>query len=75
MKGKNDVVANTLSRIPPTLSLMDILVDWKAHLLVEYSKNKFSCEIIDGQVQDDRYQVSMTLSTIKTRFTWCQSPS
>jgi hypothetical protein len=24
---------------------------------VEYSKNKFSCEVLDGQVVDDRYQV------------------
>jgi hypothetical protein len=25
------------------------------HLLVEYSKNKFSCEVMDRQVVDDRY--------------------
>jgi hypothetical protein len=24
---------------------------------VEYSKNKFACEVLDGQVVDDRYQV------------------
>jgi hypothetical protein len=24
---------------------------------VEYSKNKFACEVLDGQVQDDRYMV------------------
>jgi hypothetical protein len=33
------------------------LYNWKAHLLVEYSKNKFSCEVMDGKVIDDRYWV------------------
>ena len=50
VNGKNNVVDETLSRIPPTLSLMDMLVDWKAHLLVEYSKNKFVFEILDGKI-------------------------
>jgi hypothetical protein len=36
---------------------MDISSDWKSNLLVEYSKNKFACELLDGQVQDDRYRV------------------
>ena len=57
VKGKNNVVADALSRRPATLSLLEISVDWKAHLLVEYSKNRFACEILDGQVQDDRYRV------------------
>jgi hypothetical protein len=26
-------------------------------LLVEYSKNRFACEVMDGQVVDDRYRV------------------
>jgi hypothetical protein len=37
--------------------MMDICTDWNAHLLVEYSKNKFLCEVMDGQVIDDRYRV------------------
>jgi hypothetical protein len=57
VKGKNNVVADALSRMPPTLSLMDISEDWKSLLLVEYSKNKFACEVLDGQVPDDRYRV------------------
>jgi hypothetical protein len=56
VKGKNNVVVNALSRIP-TLSLMEISVEWKALLLVEYSKNRFSFEILDGRVSDDRYRV------------------
>jgi hypothetical protein len=53
VKGKNNVVVDALSRVPSTLSLMEITVDWKALMLVEYSKNKF--EILDGQTQDDQY--------------------
>jgi hypothetical protein len=36
---------------------MDISEDWKSLLLVEYSNNKFACEVLDGQVTDDRYRV------------------
>jgi hypothetical protein len=50
-------VVDALSRRPPGCSMMDICTDLKAHLLVEYSKNKFSYEIMDGQVVDDRYWV------------------
>ena len=57
VKGKRNIVADALSRRPPGCSMMDICTDWKAHLLVEYSKNKFACEIMDGQVVDDRYWV------------------
>ncbi len=34
VKGKNNVVADALSRMPPTLSLMNISDDWKSLLLV-----------------------------------------
>lgn len=50
VKGKNNVVTNTLSRMPPTLSLLEITEDWKSLLLVEYSKNKFACDILDGLI-------------------------
>jgi hypothetical protein len=36
---------------------MEISANWKSHLLVEYSKNKFACEVMDGQIQDDMYRV------------------
>jgi len=39
------------------LSLMNISVDWKSHLFVEYSKDKFACEMLDGKIQDARYKV------------------
>jgi hypothetical protein len=38
VKGKRNVVADALSRRPPDCSMMDICADWKAHLLLEYSK-------------------------------------
>jgi hypothetical protein len=39
VKGKNNVVAYALSRRPSVYAMTDISVDWKAQLLVEYSKN------------------------------------
>jgi hypothetical protein len=56
-KGKKNIVANALSRRPATCSLMEISADWKSHLLVEYSKKRFTCEVMDGQIQDERYRV------------------
>jgi hypothetical protein len=50
IKGKKNIVVDALSRRPVTCSLMDVLADWKSHFLVEYSKNKFACEVLDGQV-------------------------
>ena len=57
VKGKKNVVADALSRRPATLSLMSLDTDWRARLLVEYSKDRFACEVLDGQVGDDRYRV------------------
>jgi hypothetical protein len=57
VKGKNNVVEDTLSRRPSVYSMTDISVDWKAQLLVGYSKNKFACEVMDGQVIDDNFRI------------------
>ena len=51
------MVANALSRRPTTLSLMSIDTNRRAQLLVEYSKDRFACEVLDGQVTDHRYMV------------------
>jgi hypothetical protein len=48
VKGKKNIVADALLRRPVTCSLMEISTDWKSHLLVEYSKNKFACDMMDG---------------------------
>jgi hypothetical protein len=57
VKRKNNMVADALSRRPSVYAMTDISMDWKAHLLVEYSKNKFSCEVMDGQVQDENFRI------------------
>ena len=56
VKGKNNVVADALSR-RPSISLMDVAKNWKATLEVDYTKDKFSCEPFDGTNNDDRYKV------------------
>ena len=48
VKGKNNVVADAVSRRLAMLSLMSLDTNWRARLLVEYSKDKFACEILDG---------------------------
>jgi hypothetical protein len=45
---KKNIVVDALSRSYTTCSLMAASTDWKSHLLVEYSKNKFTCEVLDG---------------------------
>jgi hypothetical protein len=37
--------------------MMDVCTEWKARFLVEYSKKKIACEVMDGQVVDDKYWV------------------
>ena len=53
VKGKNNVVANALSRKLTNCLLSQLSTDWKAHLLVEYSKNTFACKLMDDDTQDD----------------------
>jgi hypothetical protein len=55
------------SRRPTTCSLMETSTDWKSHLLVKYSKNKFACEVLEGKVQDDRYRVMDDIIFYKDR--------
>jgi hypothetical protein len=56
VKGKKNIVADALSRRPTTCSLMEISANWKSHLLVEYSKDKLTCELLYEKVHDDRYR-------------------
>jgi hypothetical protein len=37
--------------------LTRISIDWKSHLLAEYSKDWFAWELMDGHIQDDRHKV------------------
>ena len=55
-KGKMNVVLDAIS-IKPTLSFMKFPADWKSQLAVEYSKNQFACEILDGMIHNDAYNI------------------
>jgi len=46
---------------------MDIMQDLKAQLLVEYSKDRQACDILDGTHGDDRYQVMEDVIYYKDR--------
>ena len=35
--------------------LLDIAKNWKDMLLVEYAKDKFACDVLDGLMGDDNY--------------------
>ena len=52
VKGNNNIVAYALSR-KPSFSLMAIAKNWKDMLLVEYAKDKFSCDVLYGLIEDD----------------------
>ena len=67
VKRKNNTIADALSRRHTSLSLMSISTDWRSLLLVEYSKNKFACELLDGQVQDDKYRIIDDIIYYKNR--------
>jgi hypothetical protein len=57
VKGKNNVVAYSLSRRPTTFAISETTIDWKSLLLVDYSKNAFAGEMIDENIQYDRYAI------------------
>jgi hypothetical protein len=57
VKENKNAVVDDLYRKPKICSLADISTDWKYNLLVEYSKNKFYCKLMDQNIHDDRYKV------------------
>jgi hypothetical protein len=74
VKGKKNAVVDALSRRPEMCSLTEISADWKSHLVVEYSKNKFACEVMDHNTQDDRYKVVDDIIYYKDRIYLVWSP-
>ena len=50
------MVVDALSR-RLSISLMDVVENWKAALEIEYAKDKFPCELFDGTNHGDRYKV------------------
>jgi hypothetical protein len=59
VKGNKNVVFYDLSWRPSIFSLTKVSTNWKSTLLVEYSKNTFACELMEGTIQDDRYRSSV----------------
>jgi hypothetical protein len=57
IKGKNNVVVDALSRRPSIFAMSGMSVDWKEHLIVEYAKDQFTCQLLDGKIQDDNFRV------------------
>jgi hypothetical protein len=47
---------------------MEISADWKSHLLVEYSKNNFTFDVMDGKIQNEWYRVIDDVIFYKDRF-------
>ena len=50
IKGKNNAVADALSRRPSIFSMSGMSVDWKDHLMVEYAKDQFASQLLDGKI-------------------------
>jgi hypothetical protein len=67
VKGKNNVVADALSRRPSILAITGITVDWKDQLVMEYAEDQFACQLLDGQVQDEDFKVINDLIYYKDR--------
>ena len=58
VKEKSYDVTNASFQISTTLSLLGNLDPyWESQILVEYSKNLFTCKVLDGQVIDGRHRV------------------
>jgi hypothetical protein len=57
INGKNNAVAVALSRRPFIFSMSGMSVDWKEHLIVEYAKDQFACQLLDGKIQEDNFRV------------------
>ena len=62
----NNIVAYALSR-KPSFSLMGIAKIWKDMLLVEYAKDKFAFDVLDGLMGDYNYRILEGLIYYKGR--------
>lgn len=67
VKGKNNVVADALSRRPHLNAITAISTDWKTSILTEYANDAFSSDLIEGKIQDEIYQVKDDLIIYKDR--------
>ncbi|XP_059070586.1 uncharacterized protein LOC131860220 [Cryptomeria japonica] len=67
VKGKKNIVADALSRRLHLCFLGEIAADWKEWISVEYAKDKWASDIIDGTIGDDRYIVVNDLIIYKEK--------
>jgi hypothetical protein len=51
------VVSDALSRRPSIFAMKGVSVDWKDHLVMEYAKDHFAYQLLDGQVHDDNFRI------------------
>ncbi|KAH9320647.1 hypothetical protein KI387_015286, partial [Taxus chinensis] len=65
--GKKNIVADVLSRKPHCCSMSEIAANWKAVITAEYAKKQLACDIFDGKIDDDNYQVVDGLILYKNR--------
>lgn len=65
--GKNNIMADALSRSPHLRSLVEITADWKQQIIVEYAKNQFATSLVEGTLHDERYQLLDDLIHYKGR--------
>jgi hypothetical protein len=75
VKGKNNVVADALSRRPSIYAMTNVSVDWKDHLVMEYAKHQFACQLMDEQVQDDNFRIIDNLIYYKGQIFWVSGSS
>jgi hypothetical protein len=50
-------------------------VEWKDHLIVEYTKDQFAFQLLDGQIQDDNFRVIKDLIYYKGRIFLVPGPA
>ena len=51
------MVDDALYRRPSIFAMTGVSVDWKDHLVMGYAKDQFACQLLDGQLQDDKFKI------------------
>lgn len=57
VEGKNNIVADALSRRPHLNLLCELTADWKELIAADYRKNQFATSIVEAHLQDERYKL------------------
>jgi len=67
---KHDKIPAVASKNITINTLPNSLDNWWAHLLVEYSKNHFACQLMDGFIHDEDTKLLMISFAKATRSIW-----